>query len=105
MQDYERACAAMCVEGVVLHSVCFEMYVMRVDTYFIISTCISLTACMDRLGVALNEEAVCYIPPGMLVNAVELFLTKGIPHNDFSCQQNQCLFEPRCKIRTVNFHG
>lgn len=77
MQDYEQACAVMCVE-VALHSVCLEMYVTRVDTYFIRWTCISLTACMDRLGVALNEEAVHYSPPGMLENALELFLPKTL---------------------------
>lgn len=53
MQDYEQACAAMCIK-MVLHTACFEMYVTRVDTYFITWTCFSLTACMDGSGEALN---------------------------------------------------
>lgn len=88
----------MCVE-VVLHSVCFEMYVTRVDTYFIRWTCISLTACMDRLGVALSEEAVCYIPPGMLVNELKLFLTKGTTHNDFHVSRKDVYLSPEAKFK------
>lgn len=68
----------MCVE-VVLHSVCFEMYVTRVYTYFITWTCISLTACMDGW---IGEEGGCCvddIPRGMLVNPVKLFLHKRNP--------------------------
>lgn len=75
MQDYGQACAAMCIE-VVPHTACFEMYVTRVDTYFITRLCISLTACMDGFGDALNEEET----QGVFVNALRIYLTKGLPH-------------------------